>query len=380
MTELATVARDVAAWFWNSDVWLPPNVTWDSFNEEQIVKEKIVIEPKDFARFNDLWYPLPCALFVIVLRWMVEKWVFKPIGIRLGLKDRKRRPPPHNQVLEEAFSSRRSSASTNEEEDVNKLSQAAGISPIQVQRWLRRRRQAELPTTLHKFCETGWRWMFYTGILVYGFVCLWDKPWFWNIRHCWYDYPYHAIDPDVWLYYMIELSFYWSLSISQFFDVKRKDFWEMFVHHNTTIALMMFSWSAHFTRIGTLVLIVHDCSDHLLELAKLFRYTRKKKACEVIFILFSLTWIITRCGVYPSWILYSTLYDAAGFIQMFPAYYIFNSLLGTLQLLHILWTYFLVRAIHRALTKGNVADDRSDDEPSDDESDKSDFGDVKKQN
>ena len=97
----------------------------------------------------------------------------------------------------------------------------------------------------------SFRWLFYTLILVYGFQCLWRKPWFWNIRHCWYDYPYHQvkefslspihqhngsymksfsqfkkklppkkkhnlfaqIDSDVWVYYMVELSFYWSLSI-----------------------------------------------------------------------------------------------------------------------------------------------------------------------
>ena len=34
-----------------------------------------------------------------------------------------------------------------------------------------------------------------------------------------------------------------------------------------------FSWTTHSHRIGTLVLIVHDCADHLLELAKMFRYT-----------------------------------------------------------------------------------------------------------
>ena len=89
-----------------------------------------------------------------------------------------------------------------------------------------------------------------------------------------YLYSSLQVDNDVWIYYMVELSFYWSLSISQFFDVRRKDFWEMFIHHNTTIALMMFSWTAHFTRIGTLVLIVHDCADHLLELAKLCKYTK----------------------------------------------------------------------------------------------------------
>ncbi len=35
----------------------------------------------------------------------------------------------------------------------------------------------------------------------------------------------HTIDSSIWWYYMVELTFYWSLTFSQFFDVKRKDFW-----------------------------------------------------------------------------------------------------------------------------------------------------------
>ena len=31
--------------------------------------------------------------------------------------------------------------------------------------------------------------------------------------------------------------------------MQRKDFWEMFIHHNTTIALIALSWTAHFTRV-----------------------------------------------------------------------------------------------------------------------------------
>ena len=69
-------------------------------------------------------------------------------------------------------------------------------------------------------------------------------------------------------YYMIELSFYWALCISQFFDVKRKDFWEMFIHHVTTIALMAFSWTCNLTRVGTLVLVIHDCADIFLEVCQ----------------------------------------------------------------------------------------------------------------
>ena len=51
---------------------------------------------------------------------------------------------------------------------------------------------------------------------------LWKKSWLWDIRYCWYDYPHHAVEGDVWWYYMIELTFYWSLTFSQFYDVKRK--------------------------------------------------------------------------------------------------------------------------------------------------------------
>ena len=45
-------------------------------------------------------------------------------------------------------------------------------------------------------------------------------------------------DPAVWWHYMLEMAFYWSLLVTQFTDVKRKDFWEMFVHHLATLALL----------------------------------------------------------------------------------------------------------------------------------------------
>ena len=111
----------------------------------------------------------------------------------------------------------------------------------------------------------SWRCFYYTSVFLYGVLILWNKPWLWDIKYCWYNYPHHSIDRDVWYYYMVELSFYWALCISQFIDVKRKDFWEMFIHHLTTIALMAFSWTCNLTRVGTLVLGIHDCADIFLE-------------------------------------------------------------------------------------------------------------------
>ena len=102
-----------------------------------------------------------------------------------------------------------------------------------------------------------------------------------------------------------QLAFYWSLSITQWVDVKRKDFLQNFVHHNVTILLMMFSWSCHFTRIGSLVLIIHDCSDPLLELAKLCKYAKRDKVAEVVFGVFTVLWCTMRCYVFPTRVLFS---------------------------------------------------------------------------
>lgn len=46
-----------------------------------------------------------------------------------------------------------------------------------------------------------------------------------------------------------------------------KDFWEMFAHHVATMLLLWFSWSGNFVRVGTLVLVIHDAADYLMEVS-----------------------------------------------------------------------------------------------------------------
>lgn len=54
-------------WFWNEDIWLPPNVTWSDL-ETSMGREGVAI-----AKFADLWYPIPAAILVIITRYFVEK-------------------------------------------------------------------------------------------------------------------------------------------------------------------------------------------------------------------------------------------------------------------------------------------------------------------
>lgn len=132
---------------------------------------------------------------------------------------------------------------------------------------------------------------------------------------------------------------------------------QMFIHHITTIALLSFSWMCNLTRVGTLVLLIHDCADVLLEAAKMAKYANYQRLCDVLFAFFALTWIVTRLGVYPSWILYSTTIEAPQIVEMFPAYYFFNGLLTILLMLHVIWTYFILKIVHKAMSSGKMDKD-----------------------
>ena len=48
------------------------------------------------------------------------------------------------------------------------------------------------------------------------------------------------------------------------------------------------------------------------------KYTNYQRTCDVLFASFAVTWIVTRLGVYPTWILYSTTIEAPQIVEMFP--------------------------------------------------------------
>ncbi|OPJ69913.1 ceramide synthase 5 [Patagioenas fasciata monilis] len=239
-----------------------------------------------------------------------------------------------------------------------------------IQRWFRQRRNQDKPTTLTKFCESMWRFTFYLSIFFYGLRFLWTAPWFWDTRQCWYNYPFQPLTSRLYYYYILELAFYWSLMFSQFTDIKRKDFLIMFVHHLATIGLITFSYMNNMVRVGTLVLCLHDASDFLLEAAKLANYAKYQRLCDAFFMLFGVVFIVTRLGIYPFWILNTTLFESWELIGPYPSWWLFNGLLVTLQVLHVFWSYLIVRTAYKALVRGKVSkDDRSDVESSSEEED-----------
>ena len=88
------------------------------------------------------------------------------------------------------------------------------------------------------------------------------------------------------------------MTINHFFEVKRKDFVEMLLHHVTTLGLILFSWFVNFTRFGVLVMVLHDVSDVFLEVGKICIYMGMDTAKDIIFVVFALTFFVTRLVMY----------------------------------------------------------------------------------
>nr|XP_034309914.1 ceramide synthase 5-like isoform X3 [Crassostrea gigas] len=335
--------RSVYETFWSEWFWLPANVTWKD------------LENKDdglyYPQTKDLYIPLVLAFIIFAIRKCFESFIAKPIGLYFGIKDGRPKTVQPISALENSYRIKKFPS----EDTVKGLEKQTDMTEREIQRWFRMRRNQERPSQMKRFTEASWRFFFYFNIFVYGVAVLWDKPWFAESIQCWVGYPQHDLSPGVFWYYMIEISFYWSLMFSQFMDVKRKDFWEMFTHHCATICLLTFSWCGNFVRVGTLVLCIHDAVDYWLEAAKMAKYIKAQRLCDVLFAIFGIVWFITRLVLYPTKIVVSTLFYAHPIVGWGPAYFVYNGLLISLQILHLIWTYMIGRIVWLQISsKGQV--------------------------
>uniref|UniRef100_A0A0R3X6R7 TLC domain-containing protein n=1 Tax=Hydatigena taeniaeformis TaxID=6205 RepID=A0A0R3X6R7_HYDTA len=154
--------------------------------------------------------------------------------------------------------------------------------------------------------------------------------------------------------YMFQIGFYaHSFYAALRLDVRRKDTSVLLIHHVLTIALLSFSFFAKFHRVGLLVLFLHDISDVILELGKFFIAVRSKypeyanileHIANCLFAAFVLSWFYLRIYLFPTKVIYGTTWgvylthlDREAYFFLF-----FNTMLTTLYLLHIYWSYFIV--------------------------------------
>ncbi|TRZ00883.1 hypothetical protein DNTS_015617 [Danionella cerebrum] len=340
----------LSEWFWWERLWLPRPVTWADLED----REGCV-----YARVSHLYITLPTAAILLGLRALYERLIAEPLAETLGVRDKNRKRASYNPLLEEYY---KTHSKRPTQADINGVCKKLGWSERQVERWFRRRRNQDRPGVLKKFKEASWRFAFYLFSTFGGLLALYDKPWFHDLKEVWAGFPKQPLLDSQYWYYITEMSFYASLLFSVAADVKRKDFKEQLVHHWATLTLLSFSWCANYIRIGTLVMLVHDTSDVLLESAKMLNYAGWETACNSLFVVFALVFMVTRLIIFPFWLIHCTWFYPLDQFKPFFGYYFFNAMLVVLLLLHVFWAHLILR-----MMKGDERSDEEEDDESEEE-------------
>jgi len=344
-------------WFWSESFWLPDGYTWKDLEPTPEVNK---------PTFTDLYYVPVIAVIILCIRYIFERFVATPFSLYLGIERSKKSTYDENPICEHVFLTTSKNPSTKQ---VDGLAKQLDWSREKVERWFRKRRKSQQISLLSKATESCWRCVFYFWLFCFGAFCILPTDWFWDTTLWMKGYiKEQHFNNYLRAYYLMELSFYTSLLFSQFIDAKRKDFYQMFIHHIVTILLIFSSYAVDQHRIGVVIMFLHDASDFWLEAAKVFNYAKIQKMCDGLFVMFATSFFITRWIYYPFWVLHCMIIISWREVGPFLSYYYFTTLLVTLQILHVFWGSLILNMFFKLLTQGKVdRDTRSEDESSEDE-------------
>ncbi|CAH9110686.1 unnamed protein product [Cuscuta epithymum] len=230
---------------------------------------------------------------------------------------------------------------------------------------------------IKKFKESAWKFLYYLSAEVFAVAVTYNEPWFTKTK-CFWVGPGDQVWPDqkykskLKALYMYAGGFYtYSIFALIFWETRRSDFGVSMSHHIATAVLIVLSYIFRFARVGSVVLAIHDGSDILLEIAKMSKYSGAEALASFSFVLFVLSWVLLRLIYFPFWILWSTSYEVVQTLDKDKHkvegpiyYYIFNSLLFCLLVLHIYWWVLMYRMLVKQIqSRGQLSDDvRSDSE------------------
>ena len=282
--------------------------------------------------------------------------------------------PFHSLVDKKLIGERKRKGEKASAKEVDDFAKENGLEAERIHDYIwKKRKNIGTEKKITKFVESIWRFVFYAIFVVQGYLALFTPEpvsWVVDTSQHWKNWPFFEgpCSNTIKLYYTLELGCY--IHQLMWTEVSRSDALEMILHHLVTIIVMFLSWIAGFYRIGSSILLVHDVADIFLESAKCFNYTNKiggrkwaGMVCDVLFGIFALVFFVSRLIIYPKYMLFSLVSDApVHYNGVWHGYWIYCTLLGILQLLHINWFYFISIMIYRLVTTGIEKDERSDDE------------------
>ncbi|ODV86873.1 hypothetical protein CANARDRAFT_195349 [[Candida] arabinofermentans NRRL YB-2248] len=231
---------------------------------------------------------------------------------------------------------------------------------------------------IQRFKEQGWLLIYYSISWIFGFYLYLNSDYFLNNDKVYLNWPHNQLSMLFKLYYLIQTSLYIQLTFVINIEEKRKDYIQMFSHHIITSILCICSYSYYMTHIGHVILLLMDIVDVFLSLAKILKYIGCNFICDLMFLIFMLSWIILRHGVY-NFVLYHTYQNASRLMggscelalklnlnlnNCYPdlLFNILVFLLFGLQIITIIWLFMILKVAYKVIKGDNADDVRSDDD------------------
>ena len=160
--------------------------------------------------------------------------------------------------------------------------------------------------TQYKWCVLAWNGIFHTWSTLWLLNWLPLHRWYFHTEGLWENileaHP-QKMELEFKGFYMLQLGYHIQSIVWHLFEEKRPDFVTMMVHHFVTVALIVGSYMSSYSRIGLLVLLVHDSSDVFVCITKAFHMCNWKKCSHVQFVVMVLVWAYTRLYLYPFWVI-----------------------------------------------------------------------------
>jgi hypothetical protein len=226
----------------------------------------------------------------------------------------------------------------------------------------------------------------YTFFTLAGYRICFTQEWIWPSRLWWEGKPFsdahYWVTPSFKFMYLLYGGRYLAHLVSVLIEPKKKDFWQMALHHASTTVLVFLSYCLGYSRIGAAVMFLLDPADPPLHIAKLCLYmaggkgkgeSRWQFLADRFFEIFGVLFFVTRCCLYPYCVWSATIEGPryvfnAGKPEAWFDMYLFDELVAVCLLWVLMFLqFFWLSLIIKVALKPHAEDNRSDSEGEEDD-------------
>lgn len=159
------------------------------------------------------------------------------------------------------------------------------------------------------------------------------------------------------VHYILEACFYVNELFTMAFEPAKTDLVQMALHHITTLLLMYLSYVPKYIKFGILLIPLHNVTDPMLEFCKVCNYLKDDLCANIGLFVFTTAFIVLRLLIYPRYVLWNAWRFFKEDQYKSPGQYIIV-LLFVLQLMHIIWTMYIIMLFVRIINGEKPKDPR----------------------